>query len=205
MKFFPLIWSNLKRKKVRTILTVLSIMVAFILFGFLSAIKQALTGGVTLEGANRLIVQHRVSLILPLPVSYKERMERTPGVAVATHQTWFGGIYQDPKNVFMQCPVIPDEFLDMHPEMVLPKDQKAAWLQTRTGAIVGRKTADKYHWKIGDKEPIQSSIYTKKDGSRTWEFDIVGIYDAGEKATDTTAMFFRYDFFDEARSRLQGR
>ncbi len=199
MKFLHLIWSNLKRKKLRTSLTLLSILVAFALFGLLSAIQQALTGGVQIEGADRLIVRQKVSLINLLPVSYKERMERIPGVVLATHQTWFGGVYQDPKNFFMQNPVVPEEFLDMHPEMILPLGQKKAWLQTRTGAIVGRKTAERYHWKIGDKVPIQTAIWSKQDGSHVWEFDIVGIYDGKDKNTDTTPLFFRYDYFDEAR------
>ncbi len=200
MKFFPLIWSNLKRKKVRTLLTLLSIVVAFILFGLLSAIKQALLGGVKLAGANRLIVRHKVSLIQLLPESYKARMERIPGVAAATHQTWFGGIYQDPKNFFMQNPVVPEEFLDMHPEFLLPPEQKKAWLQTRTGAIIGRKSADRFHWKIGDKIPVQSPIWAKNDQTRLWEFDIAGIYEGKEKGTDTTPLFFRYDYFEEARN-----
>jgi putative ABC transport system permease protein len=120
-------------------------------------------------------------------------------VVLATHQTWFGGIYQDPKNFFMQCPVVPTEFLDLHPELIVPPEQVKAWLQTRTGAVVGRKTAERFHWKIGDKVPIQSSIWAQKDGNRTWDFDIVGIYDGTNKMTDTTAMLFRYDYFDEAR------
>src|SRR5437899_11143359 len=161
MKFLYLVWSNLKRKKLRTSLTLLSILVAFVLFGFLSAIKQALTGGVAMAGADRLIVRHKVSIIQLLPESYKARMERIPGVDLATHQTWFGGVYQDPKNFFMQNPVVPEEFLEMHPEMVLPADQKQNWLSTRTGAIVGRKTADRFHWKIGDKVPIQSPIWAQ--------------------------------------------
>src|SRR5208283_3391268 len=199
MKFFHLIWSNLKRKKLRTSLTLLSILVAFVLFGFLMAIKQALAGGVSLTRQDRLIVRHKVSIIQLLPESYKARMERIPGVALATHQTWFGGIYQDPKNFFMQNPVVPEEFLNMHPEIILSPDQKKAWLETRTGAIVGRKTAERFHWKIGDKVPIQSSIWSQEDGSRNWEFDIVGIYDGDKKETDTTPLFFRYDYFDEAR------
>jgi putative ABC transport system permease protein len=205
MKFWFLIWSNLRRKKTRTILTLLSIVVAFVLFGFLSAIKQALTGGVSLEGANRLIVRHKVSIIQLLPQSYQQRMERIPGVAIATHQTWFGGIYQDPKNFFMQNPVVPDEFLDMHPELVLAADQRRAWLATRTGAIVGRKTAERFNWKLGDKVPIRSSIWSQKDGSFLWEFDIVGIYDGRDKNTDTTPLFFRYDYFDEARRGGKGQ
>jgi putative ABC transport system permease protein len=199
MKFLPLVWSNLKRKKARTLLTVLSVLVAFVLFGFLSSIKQALTGGVQMAGADRLIVRHRVSIIQLLPQSYKARMERIPGVVLATHQTWFGGIYQDPKNFFAQTPVVPEEFLDIHPEFILPPEQKKAWLQTRTGAVVGRKLANRFQWKIGDKVPIQSSIWGKADGNRNWEFDIVGIFDGREKTTDTTSMLFRYDYFDEAR------
>src|SRR5271157_6563647 len=120
MRFAHLIWSNLKRRKLRSLLTLLSVVVAFILFGLLSSIKQALVGGVSLEGANRLVVQHKVSIIQLLPVSYKQRMERIPGVAAATHQTWFGGYYQDRKYFFMQTPMEPEPFLEMHPEFVLP-------------------------------------------------------------------------------------
>jgi putative ABC transport system permease protein len=189
MKFAHLVWSNLRRKKTRTVLTLLSIVVAFVLFGFLSAIKQALTGGVSLEGANRLIVRHKVSIIQMLPQSYQQRMERIPGVA---------------KTFFMQNPVVPEEFLDMHPEVVVSAEQKQAWLKTRTGAIVGRKTANRFNWKIGDKVPIKSSIWSQKNGSFLWEFDIVGIYDGRDKNTDTTPMFFRYDYFDEARRGGKG-
>jgi len=205
VKHWHLIWSNLKRKKLRTLLTLLSIVVAFILFGFLSAIRQALAGGVTLAGQNRLVVRHKVSIIQSLPESYKARMERIPGVALATHQSWFGGVYQDPKNFFPQMPVVPEEFLEMSPEFILPPEQKQAWLETRTGAIVGRQTADRFRWKIGDRVPIQSSIWAKADGSRLWEFDIVGIYDGRDKAADLTQLFFRYDYFEEARLWNKGQ
>jgi putative ABC transport system permease protein len=204
MRFMHLVWGNMRRKKTRTVLTLLSIVVAFVLFGFLSAIRQALTGGVSLEGANRLIVRHKVSIIQMLPIDYQRRMEQIPGVAAATHQTWFGGIYQDPKNFFMQNPVVPEEFLDMHPEFVLSAQERKAWLSTRTGAIVGRKTAERFNWKIGDKVPIQSTIWSQKNGSYLWEFDIVGIFDGRDKNTDTTPLFFRYDYFDEARRMWTG-
>lgn len=200
-----LVWANLKRKKLRTMLTFLSIVVAFVLFGLLCAIKQALVGSVDLAGVDRLIVRHKVSIIQLLPESYKARIEKIPGVKLVTHQTWFGGIYQDPKNFFMQCPVIPQEFMAMFPEFILPPDQMKAWLATRTGAIVGRKTAERFHWKIGDRVPIQSTLWSRPDGNRTWEFDIVGIYDGREKGTDTTALFFRYDYFDEARREQWGK
>jgi putative ABC transport system permease protein len=195
MKFFYLIRGNLLRHKLRTSLTLLSILVAFVLFGFLCAVKQALVGGVALAGADRLIVRHKVSIIQLLPESYLARMERIPGVAAAAHQTWFGGIYQDPKNFFMQCPVVPEQFMPMFPEFILPADQMQAWLATRTGAIVGRNTAERFKWKIGDKIPIMSPIWLRKP----WVFDLVGIYDGKEKGTDTTSFFFRYDYFDEAR------
>ena len=187
MKFFHLIWGNLMRRKLRTALTLLSIMVAFLLFGLLCAIKQALVGGVELAGVDRLVVRHKVSIIQLLPEAYQARMQRIPGVAAVTHQTWFGGVYQDPKNFFMQNPVVPEEFMAMHTEFVLPPDQMKAWLATRTGAIVGRNTANRFHWKVGDRVPIMSPIWMRK----TWEFDIVGIFDGAKKGTDTTPMFFR--------------
>ncbi len=113
----------MRRKKLRTSLTLLSIVVAFILFGFLAAIQQALVGGVALAGADRLIVREKVSIINLLPISYEARMDRIPGVDFSTHQTWFGGIYQDPKNFFMQNPVEPEKFLKIHPEIILPPDE----------------------------------------------------------------------------------
>jgi putative ABC transport system permease protein len=169
------------------------------------AIKQALAGGVNMAEQNRLIVRHKVSIIQLLPESYQARMNRIPGVDFATHQTWFGGIYQDPKNFFMQNPVVPEEFLKMHPEIILAPEQMQAWRKTRTGAIVGRKTADRFHWKLGDKVPIRSTIWSTSAGNRTWEFDIVGIYDGAKKGTDTTPLFFRYDYFDENRGENRGK
>ncbi|HSU53681.1 MAG TPA: FtsX-like permease family protein [Candidatus Dormibacteraeota bacterium] len=204
MKFLYLIWSNLKRKKLRTGLTLLSILVAFFLFGILASIKQALSGGISLEGATRLVVRQKVSIINSLPESYKARMERIPGVELAVHQTWFGGMFQDSKQFFMQTPVVPEEFLEMHPEFLLAPEQKKAWLATRTGAIVGRNTAERFGWKIGQTVPIQTPIWAQTSGSHTWEFQIVGIFSGRDKTTDTSPLFFRYDYFDEARARGKG-
>ncbi len=199
MKFFFLVWSNLKRKKVRTFLTFASVLVAFLLFGYLSASETALDAGVSVAGADRLMVRHKVSLIQPLPESYEAQIEQIDGVVDATPATWFGGVYQEPTNFFMQIPVKPLEYLAMYPEFVLPEDQLEAWLATRTGVVVGRAIADQYEWEIGDRIPIQATIWIKRDGSRLWEFDVVGIYDGAEQATDTTQFQFRYDYFDEAR------
>lgn len=204
MELLPLIWPNLKRKKLRTCLTLLSVLTAFILFGLLAAIRQALAGSVSLEGADRLVLRHKLSITQLLPESYQARIERIKGVAVATHQTWFGGIYQDSKNFFPQSPVVPEEFLAMHPELILPPQQKRAWLQTRTGAIVGRATAERFHWKLGDKVPIRSTLWEQADETRHWEFDIVGIFEGKDRNVDTTPLYFRYDYFDEARPYLKG-
>jgi putative ABC transport system permease protein len=204
MKYFPLVWRSLLRKKTRTIFTVLSILVAFLLFGYLGAIRQAFEGGVELTGADRLLTLHRVSLIQLLPVSYKQRIESVAGVEAVTHATWFGGIYQDPRNFFPQMVVEPEGYLDLFPEYRLPADQKKAWLANRTGAVAGRQIAKKYGWKIGDRIPIQATIWRKKDGTATWEFVLDGIYDGAEKGTDTTQFFFRYDYLEESRSFGQG-
>jgi len=204
MKYLTLIFSSLKRKKLRTSLTILSIMVAFILFGYLTAIRQAFDAGVEVAGADRLIVRHKVSIIQMLPQSYESKIEAIDGVDNATHSTWFGGIYQEPKNFFAQMPIEPEELFDMFPEFVISDEHKAAWLATRSGAMVGRGLAERFGWKLGDRIPINATIWTKKDGGRTWEFDLVGIYEGAEKGTDTSQFFFRYDFFDESRAFGRG-
>ncbi len=205
MKFLPLVWAGLKRKKLRTVLTFLSIFVAFMLFAFLGALAEAFNGGVSLAGLDRLIVRHKVSLIQTLPESYKARIQGVAGVAAVCDQTWFGGIYQDPKNFFPNMPVEPEEFLAMYPEYLLKDAEKQAWLKTRTGAIVGRTTADRFKWKIGDRIPLQSPIWGQPAGQRNWEFDLVGIFDGAKKAADTTSFFFRYDYFEEARQQDKGQ
>jgi putative ABC transport system permease protein len=204
MKYLHLIWSNLKRKKVRTTLTFLSILIAFVLFGYMVAIKTAFDMGVSVAGADRLIVRHKVSIIQLLPESYEARMEGIDGVAEATHATWFGGVYQRPTNFFAQMPVKPEEYMAMYPEFLLPEEQMEAWMSTRTGAIAGRATADRFGWEVGDRIPIQATIWLRQGGEQTWEFDLVGIYDGAEQATDTTQFLFRYDYFDEARQMGRG-
>lgn len=205
MKFFSLVWSTLKRKKLRTILTVLSIAVALLLFGFLSAIKEAFTVGITLAGVDRLVVRHKVSIIQSLPESYEQRIKNMPGVDLVAGQSWFGGIYQDPKNFIATIAVEPESFLGMFPEFILPADQKQAWLKTRNGAIIGRVAANTYHWKIGDKVPFTSPIWGQPEGRTNWEFEIVGIFDGAKKGTDTTGLYFRHDYFEEGRTRGKGQ
>jgi len=205
MKFLSLVVGNLKRKKLRTLLTLLSIFVAFLLYGLLCAVKEAFTAGIAVAGADRLIVRHKVSLIMTLPVTYQARMESLPGVASAVSFTWFNGIYQnEPKNFFGSFPIShPEAFLAMFPEFLLPEDHKQAWLKTRNGAIVGRALVDRFKWKIGDRIPLVSPIWPNaSDGA--WDFEIVGIFEGAKKATDTSGFYFRYDYFDEGRKYGKG-
>ena len=204
MKFLRLLWGNLMRRKLRTLLTLLSIFVAFLLFGLLCTIKEAFSAGVTMAGADRLIVRHKVSLIMLLPVAYERRIANVPGVDVAMHWTWFNGIYQnEPKNFFGTFPVEPDKFLDIYPEYTLTSAERQAWMTTRTGAIVGRTLAERFGWKVGDHIPITSPLFPRK-GEEAWEFEIVGIYQGAKANTDTSNFFFRYDYFDEARASGEG-
>jgi putative ABC transport system permease protein len=196
MKFLPLVWRNLMRRKVRTIFTVLSILIAFILFGGLMAVRAAFSMGVEVAGADRLMTIHKVSLIQWLPKSYEDRIRSVDGVTGVTHASWFGGYYQDPSNYLANMAVDPERWLQMYPEFEVPPEQAKAWASDRTSAIVGVDTANKYKWKVGDRVPLISPIYRKRDGS-PWEFTIAGIYDSSVKGTDKTQFFFHWDYINE--------
>jgi putative ABC transport system permease protein len=152
---------------------------------------------VDIAGIDRLVLIHKVSLIMPLPISYLDRLKATEGVRLATHNTWFGGVYQDPSNFFAQIAVEPEPFLAMYPEFRLPPDQVKAWLGDRQGVIVGVDLAKRFGWKIGDRIPVIGTIWQPKQG-QVWEFNIRGIYD-GDPGVDKTQFFFRYDYLDENR------
>lgn len=203
MKYLPLLWSNLMRHKVRTILTLLSTLVAFLLFGLLAAARTGFSQGVELAGNDRLVVQNKISIILPLPESYEARLEQVPGVTQVSNASWFGGIYQDEKNFFPQIAVQPERFLDLYPEYVLSPAERQAWFNDRIGAIAGADLAKRFGWKVGDRIPLQATFNLKKDGSRLWELDLVGIYQAGTKGADTSQLFFHYDYLSEARRSSQ--
>ncbi len=199
MKYLPLVWRSLMRRKIRTVFTALSIFVAFVLFGALMALKVAFGMGVELIGQDRLVMIQKVSFIQPLPVAYKARIATAPGVAAVTHSSWFGGIYQDPKNFFAQLAVEPEAWLQMYPEYVLSDAEKKAWYADRTGAIVGRTLADRFGWKVGDRVPLQGTIWRTSDDA-PWTFTIDGIYEAATQGTDTSQFFFHYDYLNETRT-----
>ncbi len=194
MKFLPLILRNLFRKKIRTTLTVLSIAVALFLYGLLATIDTAFRSGVDAAGADRLICRNKTSLIMPLPVSYKERILQIDGVADVTYASWFGGVYKDPHNFFQQFAIDKDSYLRIYPELVVPKAQVDAFLNDREGAIVGRHTAERFKLTLGQRIPIQGTIF-----AGTWEFNIRGIYDGRRPEDDTSLFMFRHDYLDERR------
>jgi putative ABC transport system permease protein len=196
MKFFPLVWRNLLRRKVRTTFTLLSVFVAFVLYGILMAIKMAFGAGVTIAGAERLMMIDKISLINPIPLSYQQRIASTEGVVDISHANWFGGIYQDPKNFFANMAVDAESWLRVYPEFTVPEDQKKAFLADRTGAIVGADLAKRFGWKIGDRVPLQGVIYRTPNGA-PWEFTIDGIYDSLEKGVDKSQFFFHYEYMNE--------
>jgi putative ABC transport system permease protein len=202
MKYFPLVWAALWRRKPRTILTMLSIVVAFLLYGLLQGVLAAFTAGIDIAGADRLITTGKYSLTQMQPIGYANQIRGVPGVEQVAYQSWFGGIYQEERNFFAQFPSDVASYLDLYPEVQLPADQKETFLRTRTGAIVLKRLADKYGWKIGDKVPIISTIWPKKDGSSVWEFDLVGIFDCKDGATRAQHeyLMFHHEYFEEARA-----
>ena len=203
-RFLPLILANLRRHKLRTIFTLASISVAFLLYGLLAAVKNGFEAGVELAGADRLITMHKMSIVQPLPQSYQARIASVPGVALVTHSTWFGGRYQDARNVLQTYPVEPESYLALYPEYLVPKAERDRWLTDRTGLLVGRAIATNLGWKVGDRVPVKSDIYSRQGGDYTWEFVVDGIFDNRNPSGDTNLMLFHYDYFDEARSFGKG-
>lgn len=203
MKFLPLIWSSLFRRKVRTLFTILSIVIAFVLFNYLSAVRVAFSLGVDVAGSDRLTLIHKVSFIQLLPASYKDRILAVEGVEAVTHSTWFGGVYQDPRNFFAQFAVDPEGYLDLYPEFLLSEEARTRWFQNRTGAVVGRSLADRFEWEVGDRIPLQGTIWRTRSGD-TWEFTIEGIYEGAEQGTDTNQFLFHNAYLDEANALGRG-
>jgi len=199
VKFLRLIWSNLLRRKVRTTLTIGSFAVALFLFGLLATIQTAFNQGIEVAGVDRLVVRNKISLIMPLPLAYKERMLQVPGVKMVTYASWFGGYYQDPKNFFPQFAVEKEGWLGMYPEFKIPREEWTAFLADKEGCVIGRQTAAKYGFKVGDRVPIVASIF-----GGVWEFNVCAIYDGARTEDDTTQFWFRADYLEERRQWGKG-
>ncbi len=192
MKYRHLIFANLFRKKIRTTLTLGSFAVALFLFGLLAVVRGAFNQGLEVAGANRLVVVNKVSIIQPLPISYKEKLARIPGVTLVTHANWFGGVYQDERNFFPQFAIEDETYRQMFPEFIVPEDQWNAFIGDREGAIAGQNVAERFHWKVGDRIPVKGTIFPG-----TWEFNIRGIYKGSRPQDDTTQFWFRYKYLEE--------
>jgi putative ABC transport system permease protein len=211
MKYLPLIWASLWRKKLRTIFTLISIVIAFLLFGVLQTVDYAFENpGTGVTGADKLITTNRFSLTLLLPFSFKQQIKSVPGVAEVTWITWFGAYYQESKNFVFALPIDTDTYFNLHKdEFIVDADQMTAFRNSRAGAIVNVALMKKFGWKIGDKLPLHSTIWTNKaDGSLNWTFDIVGIFDAKDPTQATqqaSTVLFHYELFDEGRSFGKGQ
>jgi len=197
-KYLPLLWANLWRHPARTGLTFASIVIAFMLFGVLQAVRVVLLGGPDLAGADRVVTYHKVSRIKAMPIGHVTRMRALPGVAAVSPMIWLGGSYQDDKNLVLTFIVEPQAFLDTFTEYEIPEEQRRAWLADRASAVVGTGIAKQYGWKVGDTIPLRSSIYTRLDGSTTWSVKIVGMYEAAR--TENINVYMHYDYFNKSHT-----
>jgi putative ABC transport system permease protein len=211
MKYLPLLWATLWRKKTRTIFTLLSVVIAFLLYGVLGTIDYAFenaSGGVT--GVDKLVTTNRFSITLLLPFSDTQQIASVPGVAAVTWMTWFGAYYQESKNFVFAMPIDTDSYFDLHKnEFVISDADMAAFRNTRTGALVNKALMKKFGWTVGQKLPLHSTIWTQKsNGSLDWTFDIVGTFDAKDatqQSQQQQTVWFHYELFDEGRSFGKGQ
>lgn len=194
MKFSRLILANLFRKKIRLILTVGSFTVALFLFTFLAVVRGAFSRGTELAGADRLVVINRIGLINSMPIAYGDRIRQIPGVKFATHNNWFGGVYQDEKNFFPQFAIDPENQRQVMTEMRVPDDQWKTFVGDRQGAIAGRGLAKRFGWKVGDRIPLQNALYGP---TKTWEFNLDGIYTNDKEGGDESQFWLQWDYFYE--------
>jgi len=207
MKYLHLVWASLFRRKTRTVLTLVSIIAAFLLFGLLDAVRTSFTqAGQSANGAARLQTGSKLSFIQTLPKSLLGQIERVDGVKAVTHANWFGGAYQDPHNQVFSFAVAPN-YLDLYPEVVVSEAERKAFTETRTGALIGERLAQKYGWKVGDRVPLQSQIFPDKTGSKNWQFDIVGILHSSDKKTGgffDQMFLLNWKYFDDTTPYNQG-
>jgi len=196
-----LVWRNLVRKRLRFALTLFSIFVAFLIYGVLASFQSSFNANSDSGGDNRLVTVNRINFTQPLPLAYVNKIRAVEGVAVLTHALWFGGYVKDPRNVIVTFAVEPETYLQIYADQfVLTDAERQAFLKNRQGLIVGESLARAQGWKLGDRIPVQSNIYSQADNSTTWEMVIEGIFKGAKETTDTRRMAFHYDYLNEARS-----
>ena len=208
MKYLHLVWASLFRRKTRTFLTLVSIIAAFLLFGLLDAVRTSFTqAGQGANGAQRLQTGSKLSFIQTLPQSMEAQIAAVAGVKTVTYANWFGGAYQDPHNQVFSFAVEPN-YLDLYPEIEVGAAERKAFVEMRTGALVGERLAQRYKWKVGDKIPLQSTIYPDREGSKNWSFDVVGIMHSTDKKTGgffDQMFLLHWKYFDETTPYNRGQ
>ncbi len=206
MKYFSLVWAQLFRSKTRTLLTLLSVVAAFLLFGMLDSVRVAFNSGGSVSGVDRLVVASRLSITQSLPIRLEAQVRSVPGVRDVTSAMWFGGIYRDPKNFFANFSVAPN-FFDVYSEYALPKDQLKAFQATRTGAVVGETLAKEFGWKLGDTIPLQATIFPR-GGSNDWPLQLVGIFRVKDRtvaANQERQLMMNWKYFDESNDYIKNQ
>jgi len=196
MHILKIITKNALRHKLRTFLTILGVAIAILAFGLLRTVISAWYAGVEASSASRLVTRNSISLIFPLPLSYKDKIRQIDGVKLVSFGNWFGGIYIDEKNFFANYAVEPKGYLTLYPEIIIPEDQKKAFLQDRKGAVAGRILIEKYRWKIGDIITLKGTIFPGE-----WDFVLRGIYTGRDKTVDESAFFFQWDYINETMKK----
>lgn len=200
MFILKLLIRNAFRHKLRTILTIVGIAIAIVAFGLLRTLVDLWYAGVEASSSSRLITRNSISLVFPLPISYKDRIRQVPGVRDVSWGNWFGGIYKEEKNFFPNFAVEPKSFMAMYPEYLIDSDQLKAFVLDRKGCVVGRKTAERFGWKVGDQVTLRGTIFPGQ-----WEFVVRGIYRGAEKNTDETQLLFHWDYLNEAVKKAGSR
>lgn len=199
MRSLTLVRKNLFRRKLRFSLLFISIMIAFLLYGALASIDTLIRTGGDSNQANRMVSVNKINFTQPLPISYLARIRAIPGVIAATHTNWFGGYFQDQKNFMVMFATDPESYLQVYPEIVITPAERERFIKDRTAIIVGKQIADKFGWKVGQQVPIFSNIYQQKDGKRSWDFTIAGIFTTNKKNTAPNFVLFNWEYFNETR------
>src|SRR4051812_9189341 len=200
-QWLTLVVRNVLRQRLRTSLTLVGLVVAILAFGLLQTVVKTWYAGVDGAVPSRLLIRNAISFALPLPQAYHKRISAVEGVRRVTYMSWFGGIYKDPKNFFPQFAIDAASYLDIYPEILVPDEVRRAFLHDRRGAIVGRKLAKRYGFKPGDVIQLRGTIFPGN-----WELVICGVFDGRDPKTDTSQLFFRWDYLNETlrvRSKAQ--
>ena len=202
MNDFDLVRKNLFRRKLRAALMIVSILIAFMIFGVLAGFYRAFTAGEDRAAADRLITVNKINFTQPMPIAYFNRVRAVDGVRQVTHANWFGGYYQDPKNFLMTLAIEPATYFDMYrSELDIRPEQLQAFISDRSSAVIGESMARKWGWKVGDRVPVASNIFTQRsNGSHTWDFTIAGIVKGKAEQVSTDFLLFQYAYFDETRT-----